>query len=238
VNEHAGKSNRLPRRITFGACAVLAFCGYVTGWPAWSTLLLLSAVPAVSFCVWMWTGRLRRYRFLFAIYGIAALAAGYEAWLYRAIPESVAESIDLPAGPGEPDLFLEGNLVGVMVDLYPHRAESLFVRGFQVKLCNDGNDAHRHDSICEQFRDSDLATVRKYFEQALALGTKTDENLYYHYVEILIRQDAPQDEIDAAAAEWKRLFPLSERIDPREAFARAGADSPPAIQQQRRPVDR
>jgi hypothetical protein len=235
VNETAGNSSRLWRRIAFGACAVTAFGAYVTGWPMWPLLLLLIAVPGLSFCVWMWSGRLRRYRFLFAIYAAVVLAGLFEAWQYRTIPQTFTKSIDLPAGRGEPDLFLEGDLPAVMFDLYPDRAESLFVRGFQIKLCSENTQAQRRYRVCEQYPNTDLATIRRCFEQALVLETKTDENLYYHYVEVLMRQNAPQDEIDAAAENWKRLFPLTRRVDPREVFAITAPQAPRAAPQSRSP---
>jgi len=196
----------------------------------WLLLLVLLVVPSGSGMVWMWSGRFRRYRYLFAICVIVAIAGGFEAWQYRAIPKSFTASLNLPMGPGEPDMFLESDLTGVMFELYPDRSESLFLRGFQIKLCNDQHDSYRRYAVCEQYGDSDLATVRSCFEQALLLKAKSDENLYYHYVEILIRQGAAQDEIDEATLNWKRLFPLSDRIDPRVAFSRAAPEASDAAQ--------
>ena len=63
-----------------------------------------------------------------------------------------------------------------------------------------------------------MESIRNLFEVALSVNPKMSQNLYYNYVEILIQAKASQDEIDAAAMEWKRLFPLSKRPDPREFF--------------------
>jgi hypothetical protein len=235
VNHPAASPWKTVRRIALAACVVLSFCAYVTGWPLWSPWLLLAAVPALCCAAWIWTGRLRRYRLLFVIYGLAVLTGTYEAWQYRTIPVSVTEAIDLPPGAGEPDLFLDGDLPSVLFDLYPDRSEFLFVRGFQIKLCGEHQDSPRPYRVCDQFPSTDLATVREYFERALACGNKTDENLYYHYVEVLMRQAAPQDEIDAAAEQWRRLFPFSDRRDPRDVFASADGSAPAAATQTQTP---
>lgn len=212
--------------LAFAACLALCLYGYVSGWAAWVLLVLLLGLPFRWFCHWMYTGRLRRYRFLFGIYLAAGTVGAFEAWQYRKTPESLLKAVDLPLGPGEPDLFLEYDLPSVLYDLYPERSEVLFIRAFQMKLCQETPSAFQRYSICEQFRDTDLNTIREYFETALAKKSRTDENLYYHYVEILIRLNAPQSKIDAATAEWKRIFPLSERPDPREVFAQAAPSVP------------
>ncbi|MEQ9406965.1 MAG: hypothetical protein RIK87_04535 [Fuerstiella sp.] len=215
---------RMLRRLALGGCVMVSAYGYISGWPAWLLVVILLLIPFLSFSVWMFTGRLRRYRFLFGIYLVAGFVGSYEAWQYQRIPESLTSSLDMNSGPGEPDLFLEHDLPSVLYELYPERSEVLFIRAFQMKLCQEDRRAWQQNSVCEQFHDTDLSTIREYFERALRNKSKTDENLYFHYVEILMRLDAPQSEIDAAAREWKRLFPLSERPDPRTAFANLRPD--------------
>ena len=207
------------RRILFGLCAAVSLYGYVSGWAAWLLLLLLFAIPVRSFCSWMYTGRLSRYRFLFGIYMVVGVVSSFEAWQHGKTSESLLKTVDLPEGPGEPDLFMDYDLPGVLFELYPERSEVLFIRGFQIKLCHDDPLSSQQYEVCEQFKTADLSVVRKYFETALSLKSRTDENLYYHYVEILIRQGASQNEVDAATENWIRMFPLSERLDPRQAFA-------------------
>jgi len=226
MTEPAVHSSGWLRRTVPGLCIAVSSYGYISGWPAWLVLLILLGMPLSSIGIWLFTGRFKRYRFLFGIYGVVVVIATFEAWQYQTIPESLTKSIDLPPGPGAPNLFLESDLPRVLFELYPDRSEVLFIRAFQMKLCND--EPQQQYSVCDQFENTDLSTIRRYFETALSQKSKTDENLYYHYVEILMRLQAPQSEIAAAAREWKRLFPLSERPDPRAAFAGvASADAKP-----------
>jgi hypothetical protein len=215
----SGAPRRTGRRILFGVCAAISLYGYVSGWAAWVLLLLLFGVPVRSFCSWMYTGRLNRYRFLFGIYMVTGVIGAFEAWQYGKASESLLKAVDLPEGPGEPDLFMEYDLPGVLFDLYPERSEVLFIRGYQMKLCYDNPLSSQRYSVCEQFKAADLSVIRECFETALAIKSRTDENLYYHYVEILIRQGAPQVKVDVASEKWSRMFMLSERLDPRQAFA-------------------
>ena len=160
--------------VLFGVCVAVSVYGYADGWPAWGLLLIFFAVPMRAFYNWMCYGRLKRYRFLFGIYLVVALVGLFEAWQYQHVPESVTEAIDLPAGPGEPNLFLESNLARVLFELYPERAEILFIRGFQIKLCLEDSEADRYP-VCREFRDADLQTIRRLFETALQQKSKTDE---------------------------------------------------------------
>lgn len=197
---------------------------YLQGAPGWLVLVTLAGVPLVAWGVSRMAGTelWRRYRFLLYIVGMAILCGGFEAWQHRKIPKSVLKPLDISAGPGEPDLFLDYDLPGTLTRVFPQRAEALFMRGFQLKLCFEDQLARRPSrAVCAPFREITLPEIRQYFEQALAKQTKIDENLYYYYVEVLLRLDAPQGEIDAAAQEWKRLFPRSLRRDPREEFAAA-----------------
>ena len=214
----ARKSSHVLRRIVFTLGAVVGGYGYVRGWPMWSVLLFCLAAPCAYGLHRLFAGRLRRYRFLFFIYVAAGSIGVYEAWHYQNISSDIVESLDLPTGAGEPDLFLETELPQVLYDLFPERAEALLARGFQMKLCAMERAQGRMPSVCAAFQDVDIADIRSVFESALATGSKTDENLQYHYVEVLIRQQAPKAEIDAAVANWRRLFPYSERPDPRDAF--------------------
>ena len=121
----------------FAAGGAVSFYGYITGWPAWRVLLALLAPPTAGFIVWMYTGRLRRYRFLFGIYAAAAVLGGFEAWQHQQVPESFFKSIDLPEGPGKPNLYFEYDLPGVLFELFPDEPETLFLRGVQLRLCTD-----------------------------------------------------------------------------------------------------
>jgi hypothetical protein len=219
--------NRLSKlQWTVGVLLVAGFSAgsvaYTVGRPGWEVLLIFAMAPLLISGWMLFSGRWRRYRFLVYAALPALVVGGIEAWQDTRLPESLAESLDLPESPGEPDLFFEHNehnLPGVLMELYPTRPETLFIQGFQLKLCYDDLVSQRTPpDICRQFGDVDLQRIRGYFETALAQQAKHDENLYYHYVEILIRLREPQAAIDAASAEWRRQFPFSHRRDPREVF--------------------
>jgi hypothetical protein len=67
----------------------------------------------------------------------------------------------------------------------------------------------------------DLPQARALLEQAIATGLKTEEDLFYRYAQVLVEQDAPEDEVAAAVALWKRHYPFSDLPDPREMAADA-----------------
>lgn len=211
-------------------CLILAGCAiaiglieYLAGWATWTVAVWLVMVPTAALLAAQLAGTelLRRYRFLLYILTITLICGGFEAWQHRKIPRSILKSLDISVGPGEPDLFLDYDLPGLLTELYPQRSEALFMRGFQLKMCyEDRLELRPSGAVCSQFREVDLPAIRDFFEAALRQHSRTDENLYYHYVEVLIRMNALESEIDAAAKEWKRLFPQSRRRDPRLEFER------------------
>ena len=208
----------LPSQVAAGLCLLLGFYGYVAGWAAWLLLLLVFAIPLAWLFVWLYTGRLKRYRFLVGIYSVAGAVALFEAWQHGQIPEAFAESLDLPKGRGKPNLYFEYDLPGVQYKLFPDHADSLMIRGIQSSFCVEEKSPFRDHPFCDDYTDAEISVVREWFEKALALEPKSSEDIYYRYVQILIRDDSPQAEIDAAAEKWRRLFPLSERYDPRDVF--------------------
>ena len=214
-----GKPSRAFKGIGVGVGVAISIYGYIAAWPAWGELLALLAVPSAAFTAWMYTGRLKRYRFLFGIYAVVSLLAVYEAWQYKHIPESFAESIDLPRGPGKPNLNFDYDLPDVMLELFPDYPDTLFLGGIQSQLCSIADQFNRQHPFCQKYDDSEIKTTRDWFETALAKKPKMNQDLYYHYVEILVKSGAPQSEINAAVEEWKRMFPLSERPDPGRFFA-------------------
>ncbi|MDG2129813.1 MAG: hypothetical protein P8K08_17565 [Fuerstiella sp.] len=219
MTESTVRSGRRINGITFGVGISVSFCGYVSGWPVWLILLTLGAFPAARFCWWMYHGPLRRYRMLFGVAVALCVLGGFEAWQYKTFPEALTQSVDLPRSPGKPNLYFEYNLPGVLVELFPDEPESLFLRAVHLRLCAALAHQGPGHPFCIEYDNPEMNSVRSLHETALARNPKTTENLYYNYTEVLIQSAASQTEIDAAADEWRRLFPLSKRPDPRTAFA-------------------
>ncbi len=95
-------------------------------------------------------------------------------------------------------------------ELFPESAEAHFRRGsFEMSVNRDPLQARRS------------------FEQALATGIKTNENLLYNYALILIfMQDDPKL-VDAAIDEWRRNFPDSPQRDPKIVASEFHRQMPP-----------
>ena len=207
-----------PSQVAAGVCLLIGFGGYVSGWAAWLLLLLVLAVPLAWLFVWLCTGRLKRFRILVGIYSVAGVVALFEASQHGHIPKTFAESLDLPTGRGKPNLYFEYNLPGVQFRLFPDHVDSLMMRGVQSAFCLDDQSPFRDHPFCDDYQGAELRVVREWFEKALALEPKSSEDIYYRYVQILIRDGSSQDEVDVAADTWMRLFPLSDRLDPRDFF--------------------
>jgi hypothetical protein len=224
------ESTAWPRRrlggIAFGVGMGISFYGYISGWPVWLFLLTLCAVPVAAFCLWMCRGRLRRYRMLFGFFVVLCVLGGFEAWQYRKIPESLTRSVEFPRSPGKPNLYFEYNLPGVLFELFPDEPESLFLRAVHLRHCAAQTLQGPRHPFCEEHENAEMNSVRRLHEIALARNPKTTENLYYNYIEVLTQSAASPSEIDAAADEWRRQFPLSKRPDPRTIFAERAGYSP------------
>lgn len=198
-------------------CIVLIVYGYTTGWPAWLLLITLLSWPLLAFSVWMFTGRWRRYRFLYGIYGTLALAAVFEAWEYGRIPPAIAQSIDLPKPPGEPNLYFTYDLPGIEAQLFPDHPDTQLLQAIQLNYCSNGGPMYQLHPFCSKYSDAGSQAIRDLLENAVSKMPKTNEDIYYSYVDVLIRTGADRQKIDAAAEQWKKLFPLSKRPDPRLA---------------------
>ena len=216
------KSSSRPRISRFwkfaaGIAALLFGWAYITGRPFWVLFLFAASIPAAAFVNWMFTGRLRRYRFLFGLYGTLALFGAYEAWECGRIPEPVAKYTELPKAPGEPNLYFEYDLPAVEAALFPDHPETLLMEAIQLNYCTtEGLPFHLHP-FCQKYGKADRLRIRKVLEAALALHPKTNEDLYYSYIDVLRGTDASQEEVEAAIQQWKRLFPFSTRPAPSKA---------------------
>lgn len=210
----------ITRRILTAVLAiwlVTLLYGYVTGWPVWQLLITLSSWPLAAFSVWMFTGRWSRYRFLYGIYAPLALVACFEAWEYGRISPEIAKSIDLPRPRGEPNLYFEYDLPGVEARLFPDSPDTLFLQAVQLNYCSSGGPLYQSHPYCSKYSDVSSEAIRDLLENAVSKMPKTNEDIYYSYLDVLIRTGADQQKIDAAAEQWKKLFPLSKRPDPRQA---------------------
>ncbi len=199
--------------------AVLGSLGFVLGWDGWLVLILFAAGPSGWLGHWMFTGPdwIRRYRFLFVIYGLAILPAVYELWITQKIPESVTENLDVKVGPGEGDLFFEYDFPGELSAVFPERTESSFARGVQVHLCLNRIRQGQRIPVCEQLGEVSEEEARRLFEKALATGARSNEELLFHYATFLFESGASEQDVAAAFAEWKRHHPFSPRRDPRSS---------------------
>lgn len=214
--------------VLFAAGGGVALITYVGGDPIWVPAFLLFAAPAV------WLVRkvssrprpglssfLRRYRILIVIYGMAVALAACEMRLKGTFPAVLVRSFpELAKSPGEASLLLEpgqANYTDALMKLYPSRPEATFAQGFQAKVCVEQELLLPEPSeVCEKFVGKDLHEARRYYEQALTTGIKSNEYLFYSYAEILIKLGEDQEKIDAAMANWYRNFPYTKLLDPRK----------------------
>jgi len=91
------------------------------------------------------------------------------------------------------------------VDLYQGSADAEFALGYEAVLKGD------------------LKAARRHYEAALDTGVKTNENLFYFYIETLVQLGEDQELIDKVVEQWRWNFPHSQREDPRESRNLGGA---------------
>lgn len=148
---------------------------------------------------------LREHRVLLIVYGIALCFAAAEL-----------RDPDLrPGKPDEPELFLapDVNIADVSADLYPQRALSLYYRAYQASLCT----APRSETgaACRKRGRVERGEVRELLENALGTGNRSIELVFYNYAIVLLQENAPRSEVDAAIRAWRMNHPNSTRPDPR-----------------------
>jgi hypothetical protein len=160
-----------------------------------------SLPPGVE-CRGLWQ-KLRAFRFLIVVYGLAAAVASWE-FAHR------GRAVNLYLDP-------HANFADTLHELYPQRGEAHYEKAIQATLCLQSLSLRQPvPGPCRQFDGQDLRReIRREFEQALDTRIKTREGLYYHYLQILVGSQAPPNEIDAAYQAWRRNFPLSQLPDPR-----------------------
>lgn len=75
-------------------------------------------------------------------------------------------------------------------------------------------DSEAYKQGIQAVREMRLADARRYFEQDLQAGVRT-EHLLYNYALVLTAMQAPDDEVRQAIDAWKKTFPFSSMPDPR-----------------------
>ena len=126
----------------------------------------------------------------------------------------VGESLQLPLGPGEPNLYFEYDFPAVGSALFPGLAEVLLVQAVQLNYCSSGVPEFSKHPVCLKYRVRNPGAVREALELALRQQPKTNEDVYYSYIEVLRGTGAAASEVEAACVQWRRLFPFSDRPDP------------------------
>jgi len=192
----------------------LLLWGYPSGWSVWQLLLCVCLPPLAALTVWVWSGRLRRFRMLYAVFLALLISGGWEQWSAGRVSVQWSERLQLPRVPGEPNLYFEYDLPGVESRLFPGLAEVLLLQAVQLNYCGSGVPAFSAHPICLRYPGADARAVRGVLERALLQEPKTNEDIYYSYVEVLRGTGGSAAEIEAARAEWRRLFPFSERPEP------------------------
>lgn len=192
----------------------LLLWGYPAGWPAWQLLLCFSLPLVAAVTVWVWSGRLRRFRMLYVVFLALLISGGWERWSGGHVSLLWSERLQLPRVPGEPNLYFEYDLPGVESRLFPGLAEVLLLQAVQLNYCGSGVPAFSGHPVCLQYPAVDARAVRAALERALRQQPKTNEDIYYSYVEVLRGTGGSVAEVEAARAEWRRLFPFSDRPAP------------------------
>ncbi len=149
---------------------------------------------------------IRRYRFLIIAYGLALLAAIWE----------IAGGIyDEEKAPNEQIRQTEQRHVKdyakFLQEFYPDSSRAQYYRGIEALIAQPPR----------------LEEARRHFEDALAPGVKTDEQLLYYYAVTLVLQGEDPEKIEEAIADWRWNHPRSTAPDPR-VFKTANVPAPAA----------
>lgn len=145
--------------------------------------------------------KLRPFRFLFVVYALAIAVAIREV-THR------DDTVDLMLSPNP-------NFASTIFELYPGRAEPLYMRALQAGQCAQPRDPV--PVICRQFNSRRIKQeINDNFQQGLKTGVKHIEGMYYEYVQFLVVSGGTKSEIEAAYEIWRTNFPLSQLRDPRD----------------------
>ena len=121
----------------------------------------------------------------------------------------VLAGIELMGGStedGKPSDYLEAdyNIADVSTEIYPERALSFYYQAQQAAYCNEPGS--RQFEVCRSRGPAEPGEIRGLLEAALATGNRSIEEAMYNYAWVLVQEDAPSDEIDAAVETWRRAI--------------------------------
>jgi hypothetical protein len=161
---------------------------------------------------------LRSHGVLIVVYGAGLALAALEL----SNPEVRVGKLEQPAAYLEPDV----NVADVSAALYPDRALTLYYRAYQASLCQ--GRASDPGSVCGRRGPPRPGEVRDLIERSLATGNHSIELALYNYALVLLHENAPAEQVEAAVREWRLAYPASSHPDPRIAFrdGRRGATGP------------
>jgi hypothetical protein len=154
--------------------------------------------------------RITPYRTLVVVYAIATLVGICE---FLRWPINVNADPDMYGAPAP-------NYPETMARLYHRRAltEYLLGRRFEALATRHFNreELQRNPELLQKFLSDlivELQSAARYYENALAAGLKSEEDLHYNYALTLIRIGADHSRIDRAIATWRYHFPHSDHPD-------------------------
>ncbi len=135
----------------------------------------------------------------------------------------LAGIVEIVGGPSrEPDIYGDPkrSFPDAFARLYPGSSEAEYLLGRRFEAAAGRNfnqdELRRNSVLMQQFMtevNGSLREAARHYERAIAMGLKSEENLYYNYALTLIRIQAEPDRIDQAIAMWRQNFPYSARRD-------------------------
>lgn len=190
-----------------------AMASYALMAPVWVPAILATVGPLVWVSITWKRNReglqrrvssvLRLFGFLLVVYALMLPV------LIRELSKR-GETADLVLAP-------EHNFTDVISELYPDRGEVLYLQASQVGQCLEAQYTRGTlPDACRKYDQQELvAVMRQQLKRAVATGVKHNEAFYYDYLELLVITGGDEQEIEEAAAAWKRSFPNSKKPDPR-----------------------
>lgn len=182
--------------------------------PAWVSAVLATVGPVV----WL-SSTLKRHREgLHRRLSSAVRLFGFLLVVYMLMLPVAIRELSQKDEPTDLLLASEHNFTDVVSELYPDRGETLYLQASQVGQCLEAQYTRGElPEACRKYDQEKLVDVmRKQLQQAVATGIKHNEAFYYDYLELLVITQGDEQEIEAAAAAWKRSFPNSKKPDPRQ----------------------
>jgi hypothetical protein len=136
------------------------------------------------------------YRSLAVIYGVVLIIGIGEFVIKRKRP------------PDHQQIFIDPvhNFPDTVDKLYPQRAENYYFRGRRAEI------SLPYPFTMLDVQRAQLAAANHY-EQCLAAGLRSDENVIYNYALALMRSQSDPARIEVVIQQWRRDFPNTVRRD-------------------------